>query len=336
MTSTPILSIVIPTLNRAYCLPRAIESALAQTFANIEIIVSDNGSVDKTQEIIARYNDPRLRFFHRTETISAAMHGNFLIEQSRGKYFLGLSDDDYLEPEFASRVLDLFERYPELSFAYSGCWIHYADVPVPTLVGPSVESGTDFILAHYLNVRNICWCACVTRVEYLRRIGPIPEGQIFGDMYYWTKMAFMGKVGCISEPLSNYIFMSDNLSSGTSVPDWAGEAEAIAAEVFTRYCEVVSEPSLRRLMRDGMNRYLAISVGNQFAWNALRNRPRAQLLSWLPTMLRYFVCSPRVFMQVVGFLLLPRSYLRARVLNRARGDRLWRLEKFTSIVSSRP
>jgi hypothetical protein len=325
MGSPPLLTIAIPTLNRAYCLSRAIESALAQTVMDIEILVSDNGSTDETRSLLDRYNDPRLRKFQRGETISATAHGNFLIEQSKGRYFLGLSDDDYLEPYFAERVLDLFSRHPELSFVYTGCWIHYADIAVPTLIGPEIEDGIDFITAHYRNVRNVCWCACVTRLEHLKTIGPIPEGVLFGDMYYWTKIAFFGPVGCVRELLSNYVFMMDNMSSAAPVPQWAAEAESLANEACQRYFLVESSVIKRLSMRRNVARYLAVSIGNQFAWNAVRQRSRLQLIAWLAKTLRYFVAIPGALTQVMAALILPRKVLRNLILCHARRLRTCRL-----------
>src|SRR5689334_22793293 len=121
LSKMPRLTIAIPTVNRAALLGRAIESALAQTSKEVEIIVSDNGSTDETQAVIERYAGRGLRTFHHTVTMSAARHGEFLIGEARGELFLGLSDDDFLEPEFAAEVLALFDRNPELSFAYTGC-----------------------------------------------------------------------------------------------------------------------------------------------------------------------------------------------------------------------
>lgn len=96
----PRLTIAIPTFNRADLLGRAIESALAQTSREIEILVSDNGSVDDTPAVIARYAGRGLRTFRHEKTMSAARNGEFLINQAQGEFFVGLSDDDFLLPEF--------------------------------------------------------------------------------------------------------------------------------------------------------------------------------------------------------------------------------------------
>src|SRR6185437_11351056 len=100
----PRLTIAIPTVNRAGLLGRAIESALAQTSTDIEILVSDNGSTDGTPQVIARYAGQGIRTFRHERTMPAERHGEFVINQAQGEFFLGLSDDDYLEPQFAAKV----------------------------------------------------------------------------------------------------------------------------------------------------------------------------------------------------------------------------------------
>ncbi|MGB7332926.1 MAG: glycosyltransferase family A protein, partial [Terriglobales bacterium] len=149
MPTTPRLTIAIPTLNRSGLLRRAIESALAQTSSDIEIIVSDNGSTDDTPAVIERYVGRGLRTFRHPSTMPATKHGQFLIEQSLGEFFVGLSDDDFLEPDFAAEVLALYDQHPELSFVYTGCAVHYEDCLVPAMVGPRVEAGASFLAAHY-------------------------------------------------------------------------------------------------------------------------------------------------------------------------------------------
>ena len=317
MLSSPLLTIAIPTLNRAYCLRRSLESALAQTAKDIEIIISDNGSTDDTALVVSSYNDPRLRRFHRSKTISAAAHGNFLIEQSRGRFFLGLSDDDFLEPCFAEKVLDFYENHPNLSFVYTGCWIHYKNIAVPAITGPEIEDGADFVYAFYKNQRNICWCACTTRLEHLRRIGPIPEGTIFGDMFYWTKIAFLGPVGCINKSLSNYIFMGDSMSSSVPVPEWANESKLIANETFERYCANTKSIFKKYSLRVKISQFLALSIGNQFAWNALYGKSRLMLVIWALQMLRFFITAPWALLQVVASLILPKKVLYSLIISKA-------------------
>ena len=267
------LTIAIPTVNRAGLLGRAIESALAQTSPDIEIIVSDNGSNDETPTVIGRYAGRGLRTFRHSSTMSAARHGEFLIQQARGEFFLGLSDDDFLEPDFAAQVLAMFDRHPDLSFVYTGCAVHYEDRQVPALVGPPVEPGAAFLAAHYADTREVCWCACVTRVRDLRELGPQPDDRILGDMFFWTKLAFRGPVGCLPGVLSHYVLLrsqNDNISHGTPPLVWARESRLLADEVIeTSRLAGADAGYMPRLLAD-CRRHIARSTANQFVWSRLR------------------------------------------------------------------
>jgi hypothetical protein len=315
----PRLTIVIPTLNRAHCVGRAVASALAQTHSNIEIIVSNNGSTDDTRNVLGQFRDPRLRIIHHAQTIPAEAHGNFLVMAANGALFLGLSDDDYLEPEFAARVIELFDRSNGLSFVYSRCWRHYSDVRVPSLPAPEIESGPQFIRACLAGTREVCWCACVTRTNDLRGIAPIPPDTIFGDMYYWTKLAFKGKVGCVPDLLSHYLFMGDNLSSGIPVLTWARQTKQLVDEMVaaTLAHEVPDEPAARRLRADGA-RYLARSTSNQFVWCAVRGGRKSTLLGELRKAAHYLAGDPTVWPRVLAALVLPPRLQRKLILAAAR------------------
>lgn len=315
----PRLTIVIPTLNRAYCVGRAVESALSQTYPDLEIVVSNNGSTDATREVLEKYRDPRLRIISRKETIPAEAHGNFLITEAKGDLFLGLSDDDYLEPDFATRIMELFDRSPDLSFAYSRCWRHYSEVLVPSLPGPEVESGPEFIKAYLAGEREICWCGCVTRTSDLRAIGSIPEGRIFGDMFYWSRLAFKGKVGCVSGLLSHYLFMGDNVSSAVPVLTWAQETKQLVDEMAAACIahEGADENSARCLLADGA-RYVARSTANQFIWCAIRGARNADLLRALWKGTHYLAGDPKVWLRVLTAFVLPPNWQRKLILAAAR------------------
>lgn len=315
----PRLTIVIPTLNRAYCVGRAIESALSQKYPAIEIIVSNNGSTDNTREVLKQYCDPRLRIIHHDQTIPADAHGNFLLAESKGEFFLGLSDDDYLEPEFATRIIELFDRAPELSFAYSRCWIHYAEVLAPSRPAPEIESGPEFIKSYLAGEREICWCGCVTRLSLVREIGMIPENTIFGDMFFWTKLAFKGRVGCVSDQLSHYTFMGDNLSSGVPVLIWAEETRKIVKDMVAAYTahEIPDERSTRRLIADG-NRYLARSTANQFVWCSIRGYRKADMFFDLLKGVHYLSGDFKVWLRVLAAFVLPPKLQKVLILAAAK------------------
>lgn len=317
---TPRLTIAIPTVNRARLLGRAIESALAQTSPDIEILVSDNGSTDETPAVVERYAGRGLRVFRHFSTMSAAKHGRFLMEQARGEYFLGLSDDDFIEPEFAGEVLALFDRHPELSFVYTGCAVHYEDLRVPALVGPPVEPGLAFMAAYYAGARELSWCACVTRVRDLLALEPQPEDRILGDMYFWTKLAFQGPVGCVPSLVSNYVLLrsqNDNISHGTPPAVWGHEARLLADEVIEASRQAGADAGYLSRLRANCRHYVARSTANQFVWCRIRGAALALAWGWIWSCGSYLSSSPSAWARVMAALLMPRASLRRLALGGA-------------------
>jgi hypothetical protein len=320
---TPRLTIVIPTLNRASLVGRAIDSAIAQTFPNIEVIVSNNGSTDGTRAVLERYaGAPRVRILHRDRTIPANEHGMHLVEQAHGEFFVGLSDDDWLEPDMVARVIDRFDRNPRLGFVWTGCLMYYADIAVPALTGPDVEPGHSFLAAFLAGTRNVCWCACVTRTADLRRLGPPPAETICGDMFFWTKLAAEGDVGCVSDILSNYCCYrarGDGMAGGTPVKEWTDEqAVWVRDMVATCRASCPGQPYSDTIEHDAAC-FLARTVANQFALNALRGAGRASLLMSVPRSLPFLEKGDiRNWIAVTASIFAPRWLLQNRVLAEAK------------------
>ena len=97
----PFVTIAIPTYNRADCyLRQALQSARNQTYSNLEIIVSDNCSVDDTEMVVTSIADLRLRYFKHPSNIGATKNFNFCLKEAKGEYFLLLSDDDLIDDDF--------------------------------------------------------------------------------------------------------------------------------------------------------------------------------------------------------------------------------------------
>jgi glycosyltransferase involved in cell wall biosynthesis len=111
--------ICIPTYNRPHLLALAIESALAQTFADFEIVIGDNGSLRETSEVIARYTDPRIRHFRHDPPMSAPENWLWLTTTATTQFVASLHDDDVWEPTFLERALPPLLADPSISMVFS-------------------------------------------------------------------------------------------------------------------------------------------------------------------------------------------------------------------------
>ena len=96
--TTPTVSVVIPTYNRADLLPRAIRSVLSQTYWNCELIIVDDCSTDNTREVVSTWTDSRIRYIRHPENRHQSGAINTGIEHARGQYVAFLDDDDEWMP----------------------------------------------------------------------------------------------------------------------------------------------------------------------------------------------------------------------------------------------
>jgi glycosyltransferase involved in cell wall biosynthesis len=108
--SQPLVSVGIPTYERPELLDRALKSLVAQTYSNLEIIVSDNCSVNpEVNVVLDRWSrcDSRVRVFRQALNIGGLKNFNFVLNQARADWFMWVADDDYLAPCFVEKCMDV-------------------------------------------------------------------------------------------------------------------------------------------------------------------------------------------------------------------------------------
>lgn len=120
----PKLSIIIPTYNRAHYISTSVDSALAQTFKDREVIVVDDGSTDNTREVVSKYGDKVKYIYQDNMGPPGAM--NTGVRNSTGEYYIIFGDDDALMPDMAEKQIKVLDDNPDVAFVCSG--IHFVDV----------------------------------------------------------------------------------------------------------------------------------------------------------------------------------------------------------------
>ena len=92
--SRPLISVIMPTYNRAHTLPRAIRSVLAQTWENLELIIADDASADNTRQLVLAIPDRRLKYVRNEINRGAAAARNLGLSHARGEYIAFQDSDD--------------------------------------------------------------------------------------------------------------------------------------------------------------------------------------------------------------------------------------------------
>ena len=121
--SAPAVSVLIPSYNYARYLPETIESVLAQTLGDFELVIFDDRSSDSSIEVLERYarRDERIRFRSNERNLGMVENWNACLSAARGKYVKFLHADDKLtRPTALERLVALLEKHPSASLAASG------------------------------------------------------------------------------------------------------------------------------------------------------------------------------------------------------------------------
>ena len=126
MPPSPKITVIIPTRNRAALLPRAVDSVLAQTYADFELLIVDDASTDDTPAVIAALADPRVRPLRHDANRGQSAAINTGLAEARGEYVAFLDDDDEWRPaklEGQARILDAAP--PDVGLVYG--WMDSVD-----------------------------------------------------------------------------------------------------------------------------------------------------------------------------------------------------------------
>lgn len=117
MYRAPLVSVIIPTYNRADLLPRAVDSILAQTLTDFELIVIDDGSTDDTQRILNVYaqQDKRVKVLINEHNCGVSCARNKGLASARGTYVSMLDSDDYAMADMLERQVRYMRKHPELA-----------------------------------------------------------------------------------------------------------------------------------------------------------------------------------------------------------------------------
>jgi glycosyltransferase involved in cell wall biosynthesis len=128
-THTPRVSIGLPVRNSTDGLERTARSVLAQTFEDLELVISDNASTDGTEEVARQLerSDSRVRYQRQSENIGLLNNFQWVLGRAQGRYVRWISHDDTLEPDYLTRALERFEADDRLILVTTQQMFTYPD-----------------------------------------------------------------------------------------------------------------------------------------------------------------------------------------------------------------
>jgi glycosyltransferase involved in cell wall biosynthesis len=148
----------LPVYNGERFLAASLDALLAQTFTDFELIISDNGSTDRTGEIARQYEakDRRVRYVPHPENRGSTFNHNFVVKHARGEFFKWVSDDDLYASDLLQRCMDALDTHPQIVLAHAwtafidetGQITNAIDYPLTTDVGDPVERFRSLLYTH--------------------------------------------------------------------------------------------------------------------------------------------------------------------------------------------
>jgi glycosyltransferase involved in cell wall biosynthesis len=231
---SPRVSVCIPSYNAARFLPAAIDSVLAQSFTDFELIVADDASTDDTPKICERYRDRRFHAVRSHERLGQAGNWNRCIALARAEYVSLLHADDQLAPGYLQRAVAALDANDDAALVH--CTVQNIDeggnpLELHTLFGQDTVDRNDVTLRHLLLDGCVINPAGVTvRRRAYETVGPFPEITWANDWHMWIRIAIRWPVAYLAEPLALYrkhehSLTSANMASGRNARDetWAAD-----------------------------------------------------------------------------------------------------------------
>jgi glycosyltransferase involved in cell wall biosynthesis len=207
-----LVSVVIPAFNSSMYISECIDSVLAQSYKNLEIIVVDDGSSDNTESIVKSYNETAIRFFSQRNSGSAIAR-NFAVEKANGEWLAFIDSDDIWHPEkLTSQFSECFDKY----------WSHTDYYYLSTLY-PEYTRATDFVPKHSGDVfkqllleNTIATSTVMIRKEIFEEFGGYnPDLKALQDWDLWLRVAEKYEICYLDIPLMSYRIHSGSVSRST-------------------------------------------------------------------------------------------------------------------------
>jgi len=210
----PLVSVVLPTKNRARTVGAAARSVLGQTHSRLELIVVDDGSTDDTRTVLEALGDGRLRLLALPESRGASGARNVGIEAARGDWIAFQDSDDRWMPDKLRRQVECALAHPGCIAVYTSYWRNDGTVRE---VRPCPEPGLDGdVLPRLARGNFITTQTLMVRADVVRSLGGF-DGNLLAlnDWDFVLRLAPHGPVHWVPEPLVDYRLQSDSLTAST-------------------------------------------------------------------------------------------------------------------------
>jgi|APSaa5957512535_1039671.scaffolds.fasta_scaffold52141_2 glycosyltransferase involved in cell wall biosynthesis len=216
--SFPIISVIVPTYNRANILCETLDSILCQTYENFELIVVDDGSTDNTEEVVKKYNDLRLHYIKTENWGGPARPRNIGIQISKGEYIAFCDDDDLWLPHKLESQIKLFCCDNNVGLVYSKCYMLRENKIYRK--APKMNLYNGYVFHKMIFITNVPILTAIVDKKVFKKIGFFDEDKkiiALEDMNLWIRLAKEYRVISSNKPTAIYREHSENMSTNDNL-----------------------------------------------------------------------------------------------------------------------
>ena len=240
-----LISVVIPLYNKESSIATALDSVLAQTYQDFEVVVIDDGSTDKGDAVVEGYTDPRIRLIRQANAgVSAARNKG--IAEARGEYVAFLDADDEWMPEFLEEIVTLQNEFPACRALATNYTINSRGMKSSTTLRKIPFQCERGVLTNYFEIASCShppvWTSavCIERA-LLQEIGGFPLGIKSGeDLLTWARIAVRTQWAYSLRPLAQYnveaLFVDEEPGRGHDEVDNVGNELVALQSQIERTC----------------------------------------------------------------------------------------------------
>ncbi len=254
----PLVSVYIPTHNRAHLIERAIQSVLNQTYSNIEIIVVDDASSDKTPHILKKLSEKNqcISFFSLGKPKGACAARNLAISKAKGKFITGLDDDDLFLPH---RIADFLDEYNErYSFICSSRLIKTASGTMQSLPGTSVITFQDIKNNNYVGNQIF-----IERSRITKNLLYSEEMPAWQDYDLWFRLI---KAYGPALKINNHSYEVDLTASNNRISQSSNAYKGFKLFIERHKSELTDSEIKKHTVNDLYNRHVKLSIANSLRY----------------------------------------------------------------------
>jgi glycosyltransferase involved in cell wall biosynthesis len=260
----PLVTIAIPTFNRALLLRDCIDRVLAQTYSRFELLVCDNASADETEEVLGAIEDPRLRVVRHDSNIGLLPNWNSCVENARGEYIVILPDDDIIAPHFLERCIAVINQQPNLQVvvALSDVELKEFETVVPAqhsrALATGVQDGFDVLMEFLCGHITVTMCSVLMKTAMVRERGGIPQNfPHTADVAAWAPLLLCGQAGLVNETCARFTHHNDSETGRLSLEQLLDDGWKVADLIATVADQQVADQAKRELVRSNAMRCFA-------------------------------------------------------------------------------